>query len=56
MPAFQEITISFNPEVNSMQQKMDTAIFTCLVLRDSSGVLDDPYKGWINVVVIADVA
>lgn len=25
------------------------------VLRDSSGTYDDPYEGWMNFVVIADV-
>lgn len=25
------------------------------VLRDSSGNFDDPYEGWINYVVVADV-
>jgi hypothetical protein len=26
-----------------------------LVLRDSSGTYDDPYKGWVDVLVIADI-
>ncbi len=26
------------------------------VLRDSSGNFDDPYEGWINFIVMADVA
>ena len=30
-------------------------VFGDLALRDSSGVFDDPYTGWINFVVIADL-
>jgi hypothetical protein len=30
-------------------------VFGDFVLRDSSGNYDDPYQGWINFVVMADV-
>lgn len=31
-------------------------VFADFALRDSSGLFDDAYQGWVNVVVIADVA
>lgn len=46
-----------------MEFDLDTSIsantvtvFGDFVFRDSSGFFDDPYSGWINFVVIADVA
>lgn len=37
--------------------KLNTVTFsTDFLLRDSSGNIDDPFKGYIDVLVIADIA
>jgi hypothetical protein len=47
-----ELEIDLDSSVDDDVVKVDGDF----VFRDSSGNFDDPYSGWINFVVVADVA
>lgn len=42
-------------DLDSSIQLNVVRVFGDFVFRDSSGYFDDPYDGWINFVVIADL-
>ncbi len=42
-------------DLDSTVSGTDVTVTGDFVLRDSSGNYDDPYEGWMNFVVIADV-
>ena len=49
----QKINLYLDKDPNNSNTVRVTAEF---LLRDSSGNIDDPFSGWVDAVVIADVA